>query len=114
MLEIRRLKAWRVIPMSTGALLNRTTHKNLNLFMPVPWLEAGRVSISCSILTTRSLNLLLARCYGRVISNLVAVVGDVAYVSWIIEIPNSDDVSMNYGETLPYRVSLKVGVSVRF
>ena len=88
--------------MSTGALLNRTTHKNL--LMQVLELGAGRVSISCAILTTSLLNSSSARCYGHFIGNLVAVVGDVAYTSWIIEVRDSDDVSMNYGEPLPDRI----------
>ena len=88
--------------MSIGALLNRTTHKNL--LMQVLELGAGRVSISCAILTTSFLNLSSARCYGRIIGKLVAIVRDVAYTIWIIEVRDSDNVSNNYGEPLPDRI----------
>ena len=34
---------------------------------------------------------------------------DVTYASWIIEIPDGDNVSMNYRKTIPYRVSFEIG-----
>ena len=92
--------------MSAEVLLNRIAHKSLVMFI----FGAGRVSISRAILTTSFLKLSLARCYGGVVSSLVEIVGDITYAIRVIEVPDSDNVSMNYRETLPYRVSLKVRV----
>ena len=77
--------------MSVKVLLNGKTHMILLGF------GVERVSISCTILITSSLNLLSSRCYGyRQPVVYVAAVLDVTYASWIIKIPDSDNVSMNY------------------
>ena len=39
----------------------------------------------------------------------VVTVVDVTYASWIIEIPDSDNIGMDYRKTIPYRVSFEVG-----
>jgi hypothetical protein len=39
----------------------------------------------------------------------VAAVVEITYASWIIEIPDSDNVGVNYRKTIPYRVSFEVG-----
>ena len=88
--------------MSVEVLPKGTTHMNLRI--PVFGSGTGRVSISRAISTTSSLNLWWAKYYGRVVSNLVAV-GNTTYASRVIEIPDSNNVSMNYGDALPYCVS---------
>ena len=68
------------------------------------------ISISCTILITNSFNLLSSRCYGyRQPVIYVAAILDVTYASWITEIPDSDNVRMNYRKTISYRVSLEIG-----
>lgn len=89
---------------------NACFHPYRNLSCSTSSLGKGHVSISCAILIMSSLNFLLARCYGHIISDLVAVIRNIAYGSWIIEAPDSDDVNINHKETLlsmcPWRLGL--------
>lgn len=88
--------------MSVQVLPNRETHRNLLGF------ERELVSIFFTISTTSSLNFFSSRRYEYCQSSMQRPVVDVTYASWIIEIPDSNNVSMNYGKTIPYCVSFEV------